>query len=168
MNEAQRLWWAQAKSDHGIFVLLRRQSAVECHLLHYLQMATEKIAKAYLWRSRVPPARSHVGYRRFTLALLDRNSRDMQRIAKVFGFARPRDLDSWVRQVSPLAHELQNLAPAEANDGPNPEYPWPHDSPDDCPAEYTFGLWEQLQNAPRGRELLKFIRNAVERFEQYA
>jgi len=168
MNEAQRLWWVQAKSDHEVFVLLRRQSAVECHLLHYLQMATEKIAKAYLWRIGGPPARSHVGFRRFMLALLDRNRRDMQRIAKMFGFARRKDMDAWVRQVSPLAHELQNLAPAESNDGPNPEYPWPHDSPAEYPAEYTFGLWDRLQNAPRGRDLLKFIRNAIERFELYA
>ena len=24
MNDAQKLWWEQAKSDHAIFVLLRR------------------------------------------------------------------------------------------------------------------------------------------------
>jgi hypothetical protein len=46
MTDAQRLWWAQAKSDHGVFVLLRKQGVHDCHLLHYLQMATEKLAKA--------------------------------------------------------------------------------------------------------------------------
>jgi hypothetical protein len=30
-----------------------------------------------------------------------------------------------------------------------------------------FVLWGQLRDSPRGREMLKFIRRAVERFEQY-
>jgi hypothetical protein len=131
-------------------------------------MATEKIAKAYLWRTGAPPARSHVGLRQFLRLLMTRSGPELKRIAKLFEFGRPRDMDTWVRQVFPLAHELENLAPALANDGPNPEYPWPHGSPAKCPAEYAFGLWAQLQNAPRGRELLKFTRNAIERFEQFA
>jgi hypothetical protein len=42
MNEAQKLWWYQAKSDLQLFKQLRRVGAHECHLLHYLQMSTEK------------------------------------------------------------------------------------------------------------------------------
>jgi hypothetical protein len=151
-----------------VFVLLQEQDTAECHLLHYLQMATEKIAKAYLWQTGVPPARSHVGFRRFMFALLARNGPDLRRIAKVFGFTRSRDMEAWVRQVSRLAQELQNPAPTESNNGPNPEYPWPHDSPAECPVEYAFGLWAQLRESRRGRELLRFVRNAIERFEQYA
>ena len=48
MNPAQTLWWTQAKSDYAIFDQLRRLGTHECHLLHYLQMSTEKVAKAYL------------------------------------------------------------------------------------------------------------------------
>ena len=99
---------------------------------------------------------------------MTRSSADLRRIARVFDFSRPRELDAWVRQVGPLAHALQNLAPAVAGDGPNPEYPWPHESPTECPAEYSFALWPRLRDERRGRELLKFIRNGVERFEQYA
>ena len=51
MNGAQKLWWEQAKSDHAAFICLRRAGVHECHMLHYLQMAAEKISKAYLWRS---------------------------------------------------------------------------------------------------------------------
>ena len=168
MTEEQRLWWAQAQSDHAALVVLRRAGVHDCHLLHYLQMVCEKLAKAYLWRSGTAPPRSHVGFMRFLRALMGRNGADLRRIAKVFEFARPRDMDAWVRQIGPLAYELQNLAPAEANDGPNPEYPWPHESPAECPAEHQFTLWAQLRDSPRGRELLKFIRRTVERFEQYA
>src|SRR5438067_13529370 len=105
---------------------LRRAGLHECHMLHYLQMAAEKIGKAYLWRSGSAPTKSHVGLMRFLRALLGRKRAELQRIAETFEFARPRDMDAWVNQVAPLAYELQNLAPDMANDGPNPEYPWPH------------------------------------------
>ena len=55
MNDAQELWLRQARSDHALFLQLRRTGADECHLLHYLQMATEKLSKAYLWRSGHAP-----------------------------------------------------------------------------------------------------------------
>ena len=62
MNEAQRLWWEQSKSDLRIFKQLRKLGAHPCHLLHYLQMATEKISKAYLWRSGKVPPKAHTGF----------------------------------------------------------------------------------------------------------
>jgi hypothetical protein len=46
MNDEQKLWWDQAKSDHAVFVLLRRAGVHECHMLHYFQMAAE-IDRAY-------------------------------------------------------------------------------------------------------------------------
>ncbi len=64
MNKFQELWWEQAKSDHEAFVLLRKHSIGQCHSLHYLQMVTEKIAKAYLWRKGAPP-KSHAGFVQF-------------------------------------------------------------------------------------------------------
>jgi hypothetical protein len=63
---------------------------------------------------------------------------------------------------------LQNLAPAEANDGPNPEYPWPHDNPQHCPATHSFELWRLIRDQVQGRNLLRFIERAIQRFEQYA
>lgn len=170
MNDAQRLWWEQARSDHAVFALLRREGAQPCHLLHYLQMATEKLCKAYLWRSGTTPPRSHLGLMPFLQALLSRghSRKELRRIAAVFGFARPAQMDAWVRQVSALAHEVQNLAPDLANDGPNPEYPWPHDNPTQCPASYEFEVWHQLRDSAQGRQLLKFVERAIQTFEQYA
>ncbi len=170
MNEAQRLWWEQAKSDHAAFDYLRRGPVHECHALHYLQMASEKISKAYLWRAGRPPPRSHVGLMRFLQALLSHgHSRsERQRIAAIFSYSRPEEMSAWVRQVSPLAHGLQNLTPDLANDGPNPEYPWPHEDPAHCPALHSFELWNRLRDTEPGRRLLKFVRRAIEQFEQYA
>src|SRR5437016_5342042 len=94
-------------------------------------MTTEKISKAYLWRSGTAPPRSHVGLMRFLQALLSRGQgrKERQRIAAVFDYARPEEMAAWVKQVSPLAHRLQNLTPDLSNDGPNTKYPWPQSIP---------------------------------------
>lgn len=168
MNHPQALWWKQAHADFSIFSLLRRSAAHECHLLHYLQMATEKLSKAYLWRSGCTPPRTHAGFVRFLKAILDRRAADLIWISKTLGFARPEDLDHWVGSVQPLAYSLQNIAPAMAGEGPNPEYPWPHASPVDCPAEHSFSLWAQLRDTGQGRKLIEFIERAIARFETYA
>jgi hypothetical protein len=167
MNDEQRLWWRQAQSDYALFVQLRRGGIHECHLLHYLQMATEKLSKAYLWRSGHAPPRSHTGFVRFLRALLDRRA-ELDQIAKVLGFRRREDLDKWMRSVQPLAYSLQNIAPAEAGNGPNPEYPWPHEAPAHCPIGHTFSLWNQLINTGQGRKLIEFVEHAITRFENYA
>jgi hypothetical protein len=170
MNTAQRLWWEQAKSDYAVFDLLRRTGVHECHVLHYLQMAAEKISKAYLWRSGTPPPRSHLGLMPFLQALLSRGHgrREMHRIAQILEYARHQDLSAWVRQVAPLAHQLQSLTPDLSNDGQNPEYPWPHENPAHCPARHSFELWGRLRDTEPGRRLVKFIKRAIERFEQFA
>lgn len=167
MIEPQTLWWKQARSDFDLFIVLRRRGASECHLLHYLQMATEKLSKAYLWRSGNPPPRVHTGFVRFIKALLSRRG-ELDRIAFVLGFNDQAGLVRWAGAVQPLAYSLQNIAPAEAMDGPNPEYPWPHYAPTACPVDHTFTLWNQLANTGQGRKLIDFIARATARFEQIA
>jgi hypothetical protein len=188
-------------------------------------MTTEKLSKAYLWRTGEAPPRSHTdvsdkiehpstfigcrqwvnrrsgspkaiknirlrlilpvllirprlslgtfvgnvhtGFGRFLKALATRRA-DQPRIAGVLGFGRPEDLKHWVTQVLPLAYSLQNIAPAEAGNGPNPEYPWPHEAPAHCPVGHAFPLWSQLSETGQGRKLLELIQRAVERFDQYA
>jgi hypothetical protein len=167
MNDAQELWWRQAQSDHTLFVHLRRAGVHECHVLHYLQMATEKLSKAYLWRSGHAPPKVHAGFVRFLRALLDRRA-ELDRIATVLGFGRREDLDNWVRNVQALAYSLQNIAPAEAGNGPNPEYPWPHEAPAHCPIGHTFDLWNRLTNTGQGRKLIEVIERAMIRFNEYS
>ena len=106
----------------------------------------------------------------FFQALLSRSlgRNERRRIAEIFDYGRPEDMAAWVKQVSPLAHQLQNLTPDLSNDGPNTEYPWPHTNPAHCPALHSFGLWNDLRHAESGRRLMKFLRRAVERFEHYA
>ena len=52
MNEQQRLFLIQSRSDFAVFELLRKRPEVaSCDLLHYLQMTTEMLGKAHAWKT---------------------------------------------------------------------------------------------------------------------
>jgi len=165
VNNEQKLWWKQARSDHALFVQLRGAGVHECHLLHYLQMATEKVSKAYFWRSGHAPPKSHTGFVLFLKALLDRRPDELDRVARVLELGRRQDLDNWVTKVQTLAYSLQNMAPSQASNGPNPEYPWPHEAPSHCPIDHKFFLWEQLSRSGQGRKFMLVVARVIERFE---
>jgi hypothetical protein len=92
---------------------------------------------------------------------------DRERIANLFSFRRFADFQSWIRTVLPIAYELERLAPDLANDGPNPEYPWPHAQPQTAPVDHNFTVWAPLTSG-QGRDLMRVIRIAVSKFPQYA
>lgn len=165
MNQFQRVWWQQSQSDHEMFVVCRSEGFAQCHTLHYLQMATEKLAKAYFWRSNTPPPKSHAGFVQF-LRFLGSIRNDRERIADLFSFKRFEDFQAWLKITSPIAYELERLTPDLANDGPNPEYPWPHARPQFSPVNHRFPVWESLM-AGQGRGLLRFLRTAIVSFPQY-
>ncbi|MGA2255760.1 MAG: hypothetical protein ABSG53_14030 [Thermoguttaceae bacterium] len=167
MNDYQRCWWEQAQSDHGALIAIRRQGAAPCHHLHYLQMVTEKLSKAYFWRSGAPPRKSHAGFGLFMRLLQQIPQSRRQRIADIFGFGRFEDFQNWARTALPLVYALEKLAPALAKDGPNPEYPWPQNAPQFVPATFDFDVWRQLTETGRGRQLVQVIKAAVEQFPVY-
>lgn len=168
MNAFQRHWWEQTRSDHSIWLLLRRQGAPPCHQLHYLQMVTEKLGKAYYWRSMRAPRISHASFVHFLKALDDRDNVDLTRIAAILGFGRGQDFENWIRTIAPLAYAIKRLPPDLAQDGPNTEYPWPHAAPAYAPISYDFPIWKQLTETGRGKQLLKVIDVAVSRFPEIA
>lgn len=168
MNKHQELWWKQAQSDHSVFALLRESGVAPCHLLHYLQMVSEKLGKAYLWRSGAPPPQTHAGFVQFLRFLGGARNSERKRIAEIFEFNRFEDFQSWIRTALPTAYALERLAPALAQDGPNPEYPWPHNEPANIPATHDFGVWREVRDSSRGRRLLQVIEIAVAKFPQYA
>ena len=132
-------------------------------------MITENLGKAYFWRTGQAPPKSHVSFVKFLQALENRSTSDRIRIANSFGFDRSRQFKDWIPTVTPLAYDLERLAPALAGDhGANPEYPWPRLAPANAPATHEFVVWLQLTETGRGRQLLKVINAAVPRFPQYA
>ena len=167
MNGYQELWWQQAQSDHEAFLLMRREGIAQCHTLHYLQMVAEKLAKAYFWRTGSPPPKNHAGFVQFLRFLGQIRQSERVRIAALFAFARFTDFQSWIRAALPIAYDLERIAPALASNGPNPEYPWPHEQPQYAPAKHHFAVWASLTSV-QGRELMRVIRIAVDRFPEYA
>lgn len=168
MNVYQECWWRQAQSDLDVLTLLRRHSEPPSHQLHYLQMMSEKIAKAYFWGHGKPPRKTHAGFAKFIRLLGHaRQPVDRDRIASALGFARFADFEWWSRTSLDLVYSLERLAPALAQDGPNPEYPWPSDAPVNVPATFNFPLWQDLSETGRGRRLIEIIGRTVINFPSF-
>jgi len=154
-------FFTQAKSDWKVYEHLAESDFPACHALHYLQMATEKLAKAYLLAdvNEIEDVRStHRAFTRF-LQLIARSKR-LEKEMRMTG----RQLLAYVQQSLPLAYEVKSLAPSLALGGSNPEYPW--EAPTKAiltPATHEFAI-KQVLREPRGRNLIKLIRTALEKF----
>jgi hypothetical protein len=170
MNPEARLWWTQAQSDFEIFEHLLRTGFPQCHCLHYLQMSSEKIAKAYFWEKAATPQKlTHSAFVRFR-KMLGSNSKQSVRdsIALILGFETDQKLQQFFRSSFHIARQIEMLAPSLAGDGANAEYPWPNASPTNCPAGYRFFLYDELKDTWYGRQTIMFLRHAITRFDQYA
>jgi hypothetical protein len=130
-------------------------------------MVTEKLAKAYFGQCGSPPPRTHSGFVQFLRLLGHTRQNEPDRIAGDFSFRRSTDFQNWIRSALPIAYDLERLVPTPANDGPNPEYPWPHTHPLIAPVNHKFTVWSTLESS-QGRELMRIIRIAVAKFPEYA
>lgn len=170
-TEPSRCAWArayarQSLSDWELYTLLVKNNAPRCHQLHYLQMASEKIGKAYRFRdtSTSPKKllRQHGGFTKFFSAFLlsDRVSQMYESKAQL-AFITPL-----CRQI---ARELETLAPAADPDKrpANPEYPWRQGSELFVPHDYEFPNLSLLED-PAGRTFLKLLCVAISEFEAIA
>lgn len=143
----------QAASDHAIRKRLNSADVEYCHRLHYLQMETEKLAKAFLSRpdDDEPPAASHAVFVKFLRVIRGRND-----IRRLLGFSDPAMFRRFIDSLLPLAHQIQELAPSAAGvTRPNPEYPW-RPTPTSAvvaPAEFEFPLFD-----PRSPKIAKLDR----------
>jgi hypothetical protein len=122
-----------------------------------------------LWRTGDSPKKSHIGFVDFLRFLGHiRNKKHQVKVAKLFKFSRFVDFQNWLTTLSPIAYDLERLTPDLANDGPNPEYPWPHSKPKYAPVLYSFTIWKALTSKGQGRDLLRFIQTAVREFPVFA
>lgn len=151
----------QALADlHARERLLQDPRMPDCQQLHFLQMACEKLCKAYLCGQGVGPEtlRSSHAYVSGTLPIIARQQFAMQ--------SRKAQADrTWViRAIRVLARKIELLAPAVDYAGRYPancEYPWV--GPDGVlrvPAEYNFAI--DLLHERAGRHLLKVLQTAAE------
>lgn len=133
----QDAYLTQAWSDFQVFREMNSSRYPTCHALHYLQMATEKLAKGFLCRrSGGPPKKSH--YSLVNFLNVSRSQRDWR---EKLGYGQnPKAYSSYIDSLLPIASQIEKLAPVGGDfDRINPEYPWINDKGDvDCPCKYDF------------------------------
>jgi hypothetical protein len=131
--QQQEAFLAQARSDYVVFEVLgakARAEVPECHVVHYFQMATEKLAKALLTRLGKTTGRSHRAFSRMASVLKKR-----QDVLRALGYVKPAEAARFIARTVPLFEQIEDLCPAIANDlaqqrglqwdqGQNVEYPW--------------------------------------------
>lgn len=136
-----------------------------CHALHYLQMACEKIAKAYRLRDTAADPdelmKGHVGFARFIRAFLKAPQ------VKADFEGRAAHLHRLGESAYQLAQEVEKLAPA-ADRGARPdnaEYPWAAGEVVVVPAQYAYPNLSLLRQAG-GRAFVKVVGRAMSGFEE--
>ena len=123
----------QAHSDYEILQLLSRENAAFCHQLHYLQMATEKLAKGFATPPGGPqPPKVHRAFVNFMRSV--RGNRQLRQACN----CGPGQIEAYITSLLPLARLIEDLAPTNANDGPNPEYPWQEPGTVIAPVSHLF------------------------------
>ena len=152
----------QARSDWDTCELITENACAACHELHYLQMTTEKLGKAVLLRGGAnldSVNRTHKAFVSF-LRVAARNPSLRQALQ-----FNVRQLQAYVKEILPVADQIERLAPTLARDGPNAEYPWETPSGEvKVPASYAFPVKKDLRG-PHGRKLLRLIDFVLDRFE---
>jgi len=149
----------QARSDHAVFDRLGalRVEVEPCHRLHYFQMATEKLAKAFLTAPAAveAPATVHTAFVRMLQVIKGRPD-----IRRQLGYANARAFASFINSLLGLANRVQGLAPAVAGlTQPNPEYPWRNLGTGEiqAPAEFEFPDFDRATK-PQMAKLDKLVR----------
>lgn len=151
----------QAKADFETFERLQSVNVPECHKLQFLQMACEKLAKAYLCANKSDPAtlQSSHAYVAKTLPVVLRQ----QAIFVNFSGATAQ---STLQEAKRLCHEIEVIAPAVDRDGQRPdncEYPWTDSGGTlHVPLDWTFPP-SQLLLQRSGRAILKLLAGAIDR-----
>ena len=140
--------------------LIERPALPDCQQLHFLQMACEKICKAYLCGQGTDPQSLQASHA-YVAGVLPVIARQ-QLSAQLGHSARDR---SWViRAIRKLARKIELLAPSVTAGGVQPdncEYPWvAADGSVRVPAEHNFQF--DLLYEPAGRHLMKILYTAVD------
>lgn len=166
-SDWSRAFHGQAMSDFFVFEHLAGDPSIpRCHALQNLQMASEKIAKAYRLAAdpRVKPGdlKSHAVVRAFFRVFLRRP--EVVRRWRVSGYAVAAER----AKVENSAASVEKLAPAaDQHQQPrNTEYPWETDGVVRAPIDEDYA-----ELGPASRDLQRYLavlRLALDEFESLA
>lgn len=157
---------AQARSDWGVYHILSecRDVVVACHRLHYLQMACEKLAKAYRLRDTHASVKElqsgHTGFAKFVGPFFSAVLKEEYR-------GKDAQLQGLIARARTFAREIEKLAPATDRVAvpENTEYPWERSDQVVAPCRYSFPALELLRE-PGGLAFLNLIGRALGEFER--
>lgn len=158
---------AQGRSDWAVYQhlsTLTYPSLPWCHALHYLQMATEKIAKAYRIRDTnanvEDVVKHHAGFEEFI------NSFFRSRQIKEEFEGKDAALQTLQKNAGALAREIEKLAPAidRPASPENAEYPWERDGQVFRPCSFGYPSLAMLKQ-PGGRAIMNMIERSFRDFE---
>lgn len=136
------------------------KNAEDCHRLHYLQMACEKIAKAYRLREADTFTEndlySHTAFSKFILFFLKTPRLRSRYRAQD---AKRRQIERYARS---LAIAIEKLAPAvdRVNTPENAEYPWIEGGQVLVPIHHQFEIARRLRE-PAGQDFLVLVEIAI-------
>ncbi len=164
-EEWAEAYWRQSKNDWDAFPKLCAETSVlNCNVLHFLQMAGEKIAKAYRLRDTDADLDSllgsHVALSRFMPSFL------LSTAVQAEYYGRKARFQAVATAIKKLAREVEKLAPAvdRENSPENAEYPWEAGGKVMFPASYRFPNLSMLE-APLGQRFIKLPGRAIDDFE---
>jgi hypothetical protein len=152
----------QAQSDWTVHKLLAADKTLpRCHALHYLQMATEKLAKAYRYRDTMDEPFGHVVFAKFINGFL------LSPAIKSEYRNRDAHLQELRKNARNLAREIEKLAPAvdRTSSPQNAEYPWSQGDDIVTPCQYGYPSLSLLQE-PGGRAFLKLVERLMLDFKR--
>ena len=168
MNRQQELFLIQARVSYRLFIRLKTEwdksatkeesGILPCCLLYQIQIATENLAKAYLWRSGNPGKKHEV------VQIFMRAIRSNDRLRRNLGYTDRKQWREEITRLVRLALHIEALTPALAekqtirNRGQNHEYPWPADLPTQAPANYRFPIWDTICKTEMGNQWLQFLK----------
>ncbi len=163
MGPERAAFLSQARSDYQLFLFLRVQSQPPCHWLHYLQMCTEKVAKAYFWDTSTPPGD---GGHRYFVSFMTYVS-GITKVRNGLGLATLSELRNYIRPLIPIARGIEALSPSVAGERENVEYPFPRSSPVTAPIDHPQFAVEPLLIGPDGVVFLAFLDRLFEQFDDW-
>jgi hypothetical protein len=146
----------QAENDYSVFREFNASRKPISQQLHYLQMATEKLAKALSRGHRNdPPKTTHAALGKFLRLSKSRVHRKPQRDLDYAG--NHNAFVSYIDSLLPFADKIEALAPRGGRlDKPNPEYPWQSaDGTVIAPLDHTFDdIWLDVANMNKLKTLI--------------
>lgn len=150
----------QARSDHAVFDRLGVLQVETCHRLHYFQMVTEKLSKAWLTAPTAAnaPKTVHTAFVRMLQVIKSRPD-----VRRKLGYTDAAAFARYVDSLLDLATRVEALAPAIAGlSRPNPEYPWRDVGTGEihAPAAQTFAEFDRA-SVPQMAKMDKLLRELL-------